>query len=306
VTQIAAHRARTTTVETDEGTVALLDTGDQDTGDQDTGDQDTSDQDTSDRAPPPPALLVPGYTGSKEDFAPVLDGLAVGGRRVVAMDLPGQYQSPGPDDAAAYSVGWLATVVRAVAGWLGKEAGGGSVHLLGHSFGGLVARDAVIADPATFASLVLLSSGPAAIGGPRKDRVAALEPLLHHGGMPAVYEAVERLAQVDPRYAAAPVALKAFLRERFLASTAAGLKGMGDALLAEPDRVKELAASGVPVLVCYGEHDDAWQPSTQARMAERLGARRAVIGGAVHSPAVEQPATMVAVLSAFWAEHDAD
>ena len=41
-----------------------------------------------------PALLIPGYTGSKENFLPVLEPLAAAGRTVVAIDLRGQYQSP--------------------------------------------------------------------------------------------------------------------------------------------------------------------------------------------------------------------
>ena len=42
-----------------------------------------------------PALLIPGFTGSKEDFIPVLQPLASAGRRVVAIDMRGQYQSQG-------------------------------------------------------------------------------------------------------------------------------------------------------------------------------------------------------------------
>src|SRR2546421_175548 len=48
------------------------------------------------------ALLVPGYTGSKEDFAPLIDPIADAGFDVVAIDLPGQYESPGPDREADY------------------------------------------------------------------------------------------------------------------------------------------------------------------------------------------------------------
>jgi pimeloyl-ACP methyl ester carboxylesterase len=241
------------------------------------------------------ALLVPGYTGTKEDFAPVLDGLADRGHRVVAMDQPGQYESVGPDDPAAYTVAWLGSVVRAVAATFGEP-----VHLLGHSFGGLVVREAAIAEPALFRSVTLLSSGPAAIGGPRKDRMAYIEPLLQAGGMQAVYEGVEQLAELDPTWSASPAELRGFLRVRFLASSGPGLKGMGDALLNEPDRVDELAAGGLPLLVCHGEHDDAWLPATQAAMARRLGSRHEVVAGAVHSPAVEAPDDTVEILAGFW------
>ena len=282
--QLAAHRATTRHLDLTaavDATVAVLDT------------------------PPPPdvprratALLVPGYTGTKEDFAPILDELADHGHRVVAMDQPGQYESIGPDDPAAYTVRWLGSVVRAVAAALGD----GPVHLLGHSFGGLVTREAVIAEPELFRSLTLLGSGPAAIGGPRKDRMAYLEPLLEAGGMQAVYDGVEQLAKLDPTWSASPAELREFLRVRFLASSGPGLKGMGDALLSEPDRIDELSAVGLPLLVCHGAHDDAWLPATQATMARRLGARHEVIADAVHSPAVEAPEDTVAVLSRFWKE----
>ena len=61
------------------------------------------------------ALLVAGYTGSKEDFAPLLAPLAEAGYRVVALDQRGQFESPGPDDPAAYSVTELGLDVVAVA-----------------------------------------------------------------------------------------------------------------------------------------------------------------------------------------------
>jgi pimeloyl-ACP methyl ester carboxylesterase len=241
-----------------------------------------------------PVLLVPGYTGTKEDFVAVLPLLAAGGVRVVAMDLPGQFESPGPDDPAAYTPDALAAAVLAVAAELGTP------DLVGHSYGGLVARAAVIADPGAVRSLTLLDSGPAAIGGDRREQMAALEPVLEAGGLPAVFEALEMLAAGDPSWVAAPAEHKAFLRRRFLAGSPAGLRGMGDALRSEPDRVAELRATGVPVLVAYGEHDDGWAPAVQAAMAADLGAPAAVIPGAVHSPAVQQPTTTARTLLDFW------
>src|SRR5262245_66515972 len=55
-----------------------------------------------------PALLIPGYTGSKEDFLPVLGPLARAGRRVIAIDMRGQYESPAAADAHAYGLAALA------------------------------------------------------------------------------------------------------------------------------------------------------------------------------------------------------
>lgn len=242
------------------------------------------------------AVLVPGYAGSKEDFSPILGGLADAGFRAVAVDQPGQHESPGPPVRRAYAVDILAGAVLEAVDHLSSDP----VHLLGHSFGGLVCRAAAIAARHRLLSLVLMGSGPAAIAGERRKRMQILEPVFDNGGMPAVLAAMEELDRLNPQRVEAPPELRTFLRRRFLASTPEGLQGMGDALRDEPDRVAELAATGLPLLVAYGEDDDAWSPTTQADMAARLGARHEVITGAAHSPAVEQPARTIAVLIDFW------
>ncbi len=73
-----------------------------------------------------PALLIPGYTGSKEDFLLILQALAAAGRQVVAIDMRGQFETPGADDPAAYQLGALAADVAMVSGWLeGQDSSSG-------------------------------------------------------------------------------------------------------------------------------------------------------------------------------------
>jgi pimeloyl-ACP methyl ester carboxylesterase len=273
--QLALDRARRVTFDTGEGPLAAL---------------------TTAAAPgASPVLLLPGYTGSKEDFAPLLGLLADAGFAPVAIDLPGQYESPGPADPAAYTPELLAAAVDEVAAGLG-----GPVHLVGHSFGGLVARAAVLADPSRYASLTLMCSGPAGIGGARRSMIEQLEPVLAASGMAAVYAASLAAARAQAGFVEPPAPLAAFLERRFLAGAPAMLQGMGRALRDEPDRVAELAATGIRTLVLYGVDDDAWSTDVQNDMARRLGARTAVVPAAGHSPAVENPAATVAALLGFW------
>lgn len=242
-----------------------------------------------------PVLLLPGYTGSKEDFAPLLAPLARAGFAVTAVDLPGQYESSGPADPAGYAPDALAATVGDVAARLGDP-----VHLLGHSFGGLVARAAVLAAPRRYRSLVLMSSGPAAIGGARAAMIEQLEPVLAASGLAGVYAASQAIYRAQPGYVEPPAPLGAFLQQRFLAGVPAMLQGMGTALRAEPDRVAELAAVAPPTLVLFGADDDAWPTAVQRDMAKRLGATVAEIDSAAHSPAVENATATVTALIDFW------
>src|SRR6266702_3092863 len=69
-----------------------------------------------------PALLVPGYTGSKEDFLAILESLAAAGRSVVAIDMRGQYQSAPAAGKAGYEPDQLANDLVAVAAAIATDA----------------------------------------------------------------------------------------------------------------------------------------------------------------------------------------
>jgi pimeloyl-ACP methyl ester carboxylesterase len=243
------------------------------------------------------ALLVPGYTGSKEDFIALLGQLAAAGRRVLAIDMRGQYQTPGPDDPAAYGLAELGADITAIA-----EATD-TVHLLGHSFGGLVTRESILSGYAP-ASVTLMSSGPSALPGRRAEDLRAM--LSYLDGTPAQ----DLKAKIEEIWHAAlePQAIKegvtpgilAFLKERMLGNNPVGMVTMAGNLLTAGDKTDALAAREIPTLVLYGEDDNAWPPALQAEMATRAGAQKFCIPGAAHNPNVEAPATTAHALTKFW------
>ena len=258
-----------------------------------------------------PALLVPGFTGSKEDFLLIMHQLAAAARRVVAIDMRGQYQTPGTADRSIYSLGALGADIGAVVDEIAADPsqrparGGPGVHLLGHSFGGLVARETVLAKSAAVSSLTLMSSGPGRLTGPAAGVLTAvLTPLRELTG-PRLRTEVKRVwdLQLAPQAQAdgAPPQIMEFLRRRMLGSHPDGLAAMAEQLLDTPDRTAALASlAEAPILVLYGEYDDKWETPVQEKMAERLRAERVCIPGATHSPAVEAPETTASTLNKFW------
>ncbi|MFE0105659.1 alpha/beta fold hydrolase [Streptomyces sp. NPDC059009] len=259
-------------------------------------------------------LLLPGFTGSKEDFIALLEPFAAAGYRAVTVDGRGQYETPGPDDESAYAQGELARDVLAQAAALTAEDGR-VPHLLGHSLGGLVARAAALLDPAAFASLTVMSSGPAAVSPGQQARAKMLADALGVLSMAEIWDAMRAM---DPPADAAEAAEatgstadadadadsdEPALRARWLRHHPAQLAATARQLCTEPDRVAELAATALPKHVISGAHDDAWPVPWLDDMAARLGAHRSVIADADHSPNTDRPAETAAALLAFWDRH---
>lgn len=252
--------------------------------------------------PSPTVLLVPGYTGSKEDFAPLLDPITDAGLDAIAIDLPGQYESGGPDDESAYLPAALGMVIAELIGKLTAE--GNQVILLGHSYGGLVARGAVLAG-APVAGLTLMGSGPAELpDGVRRQTLELGEPTMRQHGIEATQRLREQFDAMNPPRPGASPELTALLRARFVRSRPAALLGMARALRSEPDLVSSLTRAlqtrGIPCLVACGEGDDTWSVAAQRDMADRLDADFAVIPNAAHSPNTENPADLLATLIPTW------
>ncbi|GAA2436194.1 alpha/beta hydrolase [Streptomyces glaucus] len=243
------------------------------------------------------ALLLPGFTGSKEDFTLLHEPLAERGYRVVAVDGRGQFESDGPeDDESAYAQPELARDVLAQA-----EALGTPVHLVGHSLGGQIARAAVLLDHSPFVSLTLMASGPAQISVSQQQRVKLLRDALAVMTMAQVWTAIQVMG--PPEEVGGPArgpGDQDQLRRRWLGTKPAQLLATGRQLCTEPDRVAELAAVPLPFHVLSGVRDDTWPVPLLDDMAVRLGAHRTLVDGAEHSPNVDQPLPTARALADFW------
>ncbi|GAA4783958.1 alpha/beta hydrolase [Streptomyces ziwulingensis] len=261
------------------------------------------------------ALLLPGFTGSKEDFTLLHEPLAARGYRTVALDGRGQYESAGPEhDETAYAQPELARDVLAQAAALGAphtsrtphthhtpHTPGSPLHLLGHSLGGQISRAAVLIDHSPFRSLTLMSSGPAQISVAQQQRVKLLRDALAAMPMDAVWEAMQAMG--PPEEVGGPaqgLADEARLRRRWLDTKPAQLLATGLQLCTEPDRVAELAALPLPFHVLSGARDDTWPVPLLDDMAVRLDARRTVVAGAEHSPNTDRPLPTATALADFW------
>jgi pimeloyl-ACP methyl ester carboxylesterase len=246
-------------------------------------------------------LLVPGFTGSKEDFIAILEPLAAFGWRVAAMDLPGQGGAPALGPRGSHTTRTLADVVAAVAEWF---APGRRVHLVGHSMGGLVTRELVLSQPERLASWTTMSSGPGSIPAHAHTGLLQLEAALASAPIEAVWaakEAMDRAGGWDPP----SPEVADFCARRFLTNDPAALADCAEILMTAPDLTDQVAAaldeSMLPAAVVTGELDDAWPPAVQEDMAERLRVPWHTLPGLGHNPATEDPQLTATALNDIFA-----
>lgn len=238
-------------------------------------------------------LLIPGWTGSKEDFTPVLPLLAAAGFDVTTYDQRGQFESAGhPGDD--YSLDGFAADALAV-----RQTSEHPVsQVLGHSFGGLVAQHATTLEPDAWSSLSLLCTGPGALGESSRRPLKKLAAAI--GKVPLL-----DLHEVRENGIKRPAQITAFLAKRFTSNTPASLKAMTHHLIDAPDIVDDVIATGVPTWVGRGADDDAWPHEVQALMAQRFGTQIHVIAHSAHSPAIENPAGLIEAWLPFLSQHGA-
>jgi pimeloyl-ACP methyl ester carboxylesterase len=247
--------------------------------------------------PGAPLLLVHGFTGSKEDYDPVVGPLAEE-RRVVAVDLPGHGGSEGSDDPAAYGLAAMASWLLRFADALGMD----ELHLLGHSMGGLIVQRTAALASQRLQSLLLMATGLGALREEAGDHVVRMAVAARDHGMEACL--AEVLKRPPPEFVApANPQRDAFVARRFLNQNTAAVVGGARNLIGAAPLGAFLYGIDIPVLVISGQHDDAWTPSEQALLARTVaGARHVVVPDAAHSPQLDNPDYWLKAVSDFLAD----
>lgn len=241
-------------------------------------------------------ILVPGVTGSKEDFTLVLPLLAEQGYDVEALDLAGQYESyqAGPENLdpprSRYDYPLFIDDLTAV-----LRAEPGPAHVLGYSFAGMVAQLTLVRHPELFASLTLLSTPPATGQVYRGvKRIGWISELVgpRTGASLLLWGIRNNLNHVPPQRIA-------FVRERFALTRRRSVDDIVGLMMDMPDVTAEVRGTGVPLLVATGAHD-LWPVSQYAQYAESVGADLAVYDTG-HSPCETAPHQLTRDMLALFA-----
>lgn len=244
----------------------------------------------------PRVVLVPGVTGSKEDFALLGPILVAAGYSVLSYDLAGQFESAeaGPGPGGAYDYDLFVDDLIAVL------ASGGPSHLLGYSFAGTVAQLTALRRPDLVRSLTLLTAPPLAGQAFRGVRMIGwISPFTtaHQDAGLMIWGIVTNKNKAGPKRLE-------FVRSRFELTTRESVDDIIGLMRHTPDVARDVRATGIPVLVATGEHD-LWPVELHADFAERLGARLAVYRTG-HSPCETAPHQLARDMLELFARADAE
>ena len=247
----------------------------------------------------PPLVMLHGFTGSAESWAPLRAGLGAS-HTTIAIDLPGHGGSSAPDEPARYALDRFADDLARVLDALGI----GRVALLGYSMGGRAALRFALRQPGRLAAL-LLESTSAGIGDParRAERRAsddALADAIERDGVHAFVERWERLPLWESQRAL-PDEVRALLRAQRQDNVPHGLanslRGAG-AGVDRPvdDRLSDIRA---PTLLVVGALDTRFVALGRLLEAALPNARTIVVPEAGHAVHVERPQHFTTAVTEF-------
>ncbi len=238
----------------------------------------------------PPVLLLHGVGAASESFDTIVRQLE-SRFRVLRYDLRGHGESgkpPGPyalDDFIADAVALL------------DARGIERAHMVGFSFGGMIAQAIAAAHPQRVDALVLIGS-VAARSDEERARVRARASKLESGSAASTIDAaVERW--FTPAFREANPEIVEQRIQRAMKNDPAGYAA-AYRVFAESDMDEELKAIAARTLVMTGEHDVGSTPRMARLIHERVaGSRLEILPGLRHSVLAEAPELIARHLLTF-------
>ncbi|MBI2769009.1 MAG: alpha/beta fold hydrolase [Burkholderiales bacterium] len=239
-------------------------------------------------------LMLHGIGGGHLSFAPQVETLASSGYRAVAWDMPGYGRSP---PIEPYNFKGLAqsciTLIEALKC--------GTVTLVGHSMGGMVAQEVVARRPELVDKLVLCGTSPS-FGKPdgdwQREFIAQRTAPLDSGKTMAELAEVLVPQMVGPGSLPEGVKLAAHCMAQVNPAT---YRRALEALV-NFDRRTSLPAIHVPTLLVAGEHDKNAPPAVMKKMAGAIaGSTYIEMRGIGHLQNLEAPEEFDGLLLNFLA-----
>ncbi|HSD88009.1 MAG TPA: proline iminopeptidase-family hydrolase [Kofleriaceae bacterium] len=271
--------------------------------------------------PRTPLLLLHGGPGYPSDYLESLQLLA-DERPVIFYDQLGCGRSDRPNDRSLWTVERFVEELGQVRRALGLD----TVHIMGHSWGTMLATDYMLGKPTGVASLILASPALS------MKRWAA-DTQRMKAELPATTRAI--IDQAEAEGSTQTDAYKAAIVEFFdrhyyrrqrptdpvPREIRASGKGMNedlylamwgtsewapDGLLKDYDRVDQLHEISVPTLFTAGRYDEADPASVALYQAQVKGSKLVVFEHSAHMAMIEETDRFVSVVRAFLHEHDAN
>jgi pimeloyl-ACP methyl ester carboxylesterase len=228
----------------------------------------------------PAIVLTHGFAASSHMFATTVPALATD-HTVIVWDMPGHGKSDAPDDPSEYSV---RSFLDAMLG-LVDDAGADQAVFLGHSLGGYLSLEVVLAHPERAAGLVLVDTGPGYRNDAARDgwnRMAeGYAKELETKGLAGLPGSDELSSSVH--------------------STATGLALAARNVLTQRDAhvIDGLPSIEAPTLVVVGDEDEPFVKGSHYMAGKIPNATIAVIQGAGHAPPVTHSDEFNAVLRTY-------
>jgi len=234
-----------------------------------------------------PLLVLHGGPGSAHDALEGLAALSDQGRRVVFYDQLGSGESDRPDDPSLWTVETFIDQLRSVRDGLGLD----EIHLVGSSWGGMLAVEYALTQPDGLASLVLNSTPTSA---PRwADETARLAEGLDEGEFRRRY-----ICRLDPE----PEVLQR-ARAKFGKQVYETMWGPNEftvtGTLQDWDVIARLGEIRVPTLITSGRYDECTPALVEPLHEGIAGSEWIIFEDSAHMPYLEEPERYLRVVGEF-------